>query len=678
VSDTQIFMHWVDELDVEFDPIAHAVNANEDGFSLVDEEAEGEITRFDLEREKPVNVLAILGASQKQIILVSESATGDPHDAVLLYRARIDGLPGDVFAPTQTIKMICAPEDIEDRLLAFAKERLNTLPEFDPIFPDNDPEDFKSYLSGRTAAYYVDPATHEISLVDTIVGERVVNLADKHFHDDQEVPTFEIDQRPAKRALMQLDAQWTQAASGVCDVSYRIGAISTITGVGGGSGERDLPSVIDIELGGGWELERSWAKRFTKPSLDFFGGRTYRGHYQIRGPKKVIRPNGQVDVLDNQVLRDWTVDHDEFVTIQISTSQLTYCWLRFNYQQPRVQHAYVVVDIEAQVGPVVTKDLDLGQKALKDLLDDSTSEIYEAGVSYEVGDRRQKGDRVYVCNEDHFGSSIYQLKPGSQTSWYNQIPVTYSRTPYWDEVPSDAALKSSSKADYYSTERGQQSLAHAILQCRQALLEGNRSVKITVTYTWDDARAVTTRDSVRLEIPDGDGYGRPVVGKVIAVRRTAHAEEGLKVQITIACSLGTGADDRHETEKPDGFIAPGYVSSGYFKATQDLSLLAGDTVWEKQVEKARQPIDVGRLISSAYSVINVRRENEAGQQLAVYRDRCVFGRDQAAAARAVEPTRIRLQMRSLEAESLIESDVDVAAEILVSPRGIDLVGGGEP
>jgi hypothetical protein len=672
-----IFLAYVDTLDTVFDPALHAV-LGDSGFSGLFEQLEGEVASVTIVR--PQTGWAILSAAQKPFVLLSESPTGNPADAVLFARGRIVGVPGDLFGATQTIVIKCAPANLLDvadaggtvdgPLITWARANKSSSPETCLLTDEASKDDPATYLVGRDEVYHVDAATHQISTSRISAGP-LFNLSDAHFHNSEEYPQAQVDEMPASRAKMVLKTGWTQTIQAICDVAPKLNfpvGFSTLSPDFLTYADSDLPSgATDFAGGSGWEPmpERSRIRMGTGHEGPFFSGRRFSVSYTPIGSSPIS---------------PFVLQHNETLSFKRFDFRADYFYMRGTYSQEREEEVEVVLDLPIQSIPGVVAVTDEGEIATIDLTTDTSAQPWEPG-DYELGDRVSYNGRIWECNETHTSEQFFRYKLGQQRTYVDAPPdlnAIYATSPafYWTPVPSTAPLKADA-SEFFATDDGRQVIAHAVCRLRRVLLQRARCITVSVRYRWEDARHVTLKNLVRIETPlTPGGEVSAIVGKVVGIVREWGGEFGPTITLTLGVSLGTGATET-TAEDLNGPYSEPYWPDGYLDEPANLYGVAGDTEFVVDQDKLYRPINGDALRNPNYSVVSVVAENLAVEQRTKAAFAGLAGKDPRAAVQQ-NPTKIRLQMRDLATEGVISRGYYVAGEILSSPRGIDLVDGDEP
>lgn len=670
----RLWLAYVDDLYVAFDPELHCTPETS-GYGMSYVQEAGGVCAVSIRRRQVG--WAIMHPDAPRCAILSESPTGDPADAYVVARGRIVGVPGNLFDSTQTIEIACAPENLMDvaderegtvdgPLIAFAK----SLPEDVGAFlaSDADASDPATYISGLSADYYIDPATHEISVNDFIDGP-LIDMGRSHIHDEKIRPTTEWADMPIPEVRHTIRVGWTQSAQGSVNIAERIHAAGASRKIYTCSPDflvetmKELPGRMSIEAGNGWETGISGILCREGSTNQFFTGRRGLVHYSVFAPGQ---PNYEA-----------YREHKELAALKRWRLDILSLFMNYDFSQEREEEITVVTSMPLQTIPGVQGIQDEGEITTVDLLDDPTAEPYEPGAWAE-GDRVEFGGMIWECLEDHTSLAFNQRRPG-QLLFDGQ---TINAHPYWKRVTSAAPIEASANG-FATTDLGRKLIAHVVARGRRLLLDRCRALRITLTYPWAIARAITLKNRLRIETPWHDGSTRAIVGKVVRLEKSWSGDSGPLITVTIAVPLGTGANDTTELGLASGYgKATNYLRTRYLEPALDPEVpevygAAGDTEFIVDAEDVPRTIDVHRLSDPFYSVVTCERRNEAAEQLAHAANRGMQGLDPRIAVQQ-RPTKLGVRMINLTAEGVLRRDVFVAAEVLTSPRGIDLVDGGEP
>lgn len=690
---------YVHDMYALFNPAIHC-DPESDGFTYSDRQAAGEVMTITIER--PQRGWAVLHPDHPRYVIVSWSDTGLPQHAQVIARGRMVGIPGDMFGRTQTIEIVCAPVDLMDvadkitgrpdgPVLRFAKQHLMDGPETCILMSDFDETKPESYTVGRSVDYHIDAVTHGVSVTDFVTGDLVSDMRDVHFHDDQGVPETAWEEYPVPRARMKLTSPWTQSGAGFVNIAGWIATThSNYMGPVGGihhqisslspdfleNSNSELPTKFSSNMvrGNGWSLDEAGSRVdfVVTASSAIRTRRIYEIAYN-RVLNTIVRVTNFLWKMAQIPLPPLVKRHNEYVRFAMGLYRFRRVDMAWQYAQDREDHVYLTLEQPIQHVPSLETEIDEGEVSTVDLTIDPTTVPYEPGP-WTVGDKVRVQDASFVCNETHVSTHFGMPKPERQPWDYAPagFQQTYSWHPYWDEVKSQAPVHRS-MYQALTLDSGEAIIAHCMKRLRRSMLLRNRSLSITLLYAWEDAKHLTLKHSVRIEVPWHDGSRRAVIGKVTEIARRFGDEAGPTISITIGVSFGTGVGDITSETLEAQYNSDGYFPDDYLA---DNSPIRGieDMEYIVEADRVSNPLDLAYLHEPSFAVQNVIISNEAGEQLA---KAAHTSRDPREVIKE-NPTRLQINMRDLTAQDTLVRDIYVAGELLTSPRGIDLTNGDEP
>ncbi|WP_139798234.1 hypothetical protein [Fulvimarina manganoxydans] len=583
-------------------------------------------------------------------------------DAVLIARGRIVGLPDDLLSPTQTIEVECAPADIDDLLLEWCKDNLADGPETDFLFSDADPESVETYLLGRSGTLRVDPATHEISYVDDLVGETIHDLAGVLLVDGDawSMPPGMYDP-PSKEYRAEITCDWTQEASGKTDIGAWIGSISSMDPSFGGRIEQAL-SVSGAE---GWSSAGVEAvqRRTTgmsvggtyavysttlKPLVAWETG-PFAEYVQFRGE----RADG---VLENTTLRG---------TYAVFTTTVKRWNVQYSYSQARQERVFASLEVPVWDTVFVReKDPEVLRLSLGDIFVSDKIHAWLEDTDYVAGDRVEHDGRYYEAVADHRSSEYFdERNPAGETrrsTYESAIVRSYESTwTYWirvypDDIPSRAATYK-----WFDTPRGQRCIEHALCRLRKTGRRNLRARHIVGNFLWEDVRDVSVADSISVVVPwDGGTTGRRITAKVVTIEREWDGDRAV-ARIEAGISLGTG----ETSESPLGDVYADDWSDPDYAGAPGLAIREIEYVTD--ADPASRPIRAERLRYGSYAVESVDVGNGANAQWSI-----MSGLKDPAQAPVLKPTYLDIRLKSLATSDVLTREIDIAARLNESPMGI--------
>lgn len=665
----RLFVAFVHQLDTSFDRSRHC-DPTAPIFSFSMTEAEDELATIELSREQ--SGWGMLSPSVPKCVLVSWSATGRPEDAVLLARARINELPGDLLGRRQVLRAVCAPKDVDRRILAWAKANRASGPETSFLFTDADPEDASSYLLGRSEVFHVDPVTHAIRTIGETKGDRLIDMASVAFFENGVASDGPGEYGRMCRTLRAtLRISWTQEASGVCDVGPRIRSprspglpFETLDPTFADS----LQSMLTTDLSEGWSVG-SGGYRYTIDSFE--GGLIDTGTIYVReesNPWEVRFEHRPPDVT-----LSWTEQQSietspcraYFEVFRLENVRLP---MAYSYSQPREEVVYGALDLPIRDTGIEDEEDELVEWTLKSPFEDPRARDWTAGVEYKAGDVVRHNGLSYRCRADHYSSDFRQVYKdydfGVPTVWSQTLTnLGANAKTYWEELSTETSVVAGSYS-IADTDLGREAIRHMMCRLRKEGIRRLRARRIAVRFRWQDAAHLTRADSIRIAVPDVDpvtGIRRlsPVVGKIITLRRE-WPESGpatIYVEIGVTFSATVVAGDPAPAYGPSDYVIDEYTTSD----VRDFSYVV-------DADPVRKPIDVARLRQPEYSIISMRVANDARRQFAAAR---VLASNLQDIRRAPQvcPSYAVMSMRSLAPSETLRREIDVVGDLIAVPGG---------
>lgn len=670
----KLFVCYVDARGLDaivFDPEIHSRGREvDDGFLFSQTSVEGQTDEVQIERRQ-------FGWSEltKQIrsgVLVSWSATGDPAEAVLIARGRLQ-VPDGLFSGTQTVSCTCAPASIRTRLLAFARDRLDRKPICDFRFSDADPDDPESYLLGYSGAYRVDPATWAISLIDDLVGERVVDLTDHVLGDPEDgAGSFGL---PVSTIRARFEVSWTVEAKGICDLATYPGLANGITSYDPDFGQRISSNCLTNSDAEGWTIADAVWRRELLPSLAASPITSQSYRYRVKGKHEVYerKADALLDPNTGEMRYTWSwaekkktesdqqrrdreasgapapdndeeeaeqalgPEHQVGVLFQRYAYYVTQLNAAFEFSQDRREIMHASLEVPFVAGLVVDQeettddDGEILEFTVDDVFADATAPTYVPGY-WKKDDVVRRGEARYRCLEDHESISFTMVKSGT-------------RATYWEPIEAENALDRSSLATLIDTDLGQTYREHVWRRMRKAARRNLRARNLTFRVPWVDGIGVTTADSCRISVPWDDETDRYATGKVVSIRRTWSGEEGPTIEIEIGVSFGATQDPVDTDDSESVWIRNG-----------DVPVVYG--------------LQANRLRSAFYSSSGMLILNDADEQRVRMGEIASRGGDPAQAP-VRYPTRLGFTLKPLEAQEEIVREVDYYGTLVVTPAGLD-------
>lgn len=555
------------------------------------------------------------------------------------------------------------------------------LPYYEPLFVGNTDDLSSTTLEGRSAVWHIDPVTHAITLRDTIVGARVVDLADL---GDAASERRQVVERPVSRVKLRLVAEFQQTAAARVDVAPLVSLAAA-----GASGEvRSLSYGAPQPSATGGNLDFGWSGASPKVTLKQSlgvkrpSGRTFRVTYREDVMSWVYSTDAQGVTRKSS---SWaagqpeTVEHDEYY--QPVVTSITYLsWIKStSFTQTRRETVDLLLDVDVQPFSLAEDVLDLGTLSLSDVNGIDNIQPYAEGVSYNVGDRVLWRGQAYECLAN---AVVAFLVPVTRVR--NGIPSTTFTTPYWRSLGASTPMGDPTSPTYFEGNRGRGSVAAGFCRMRAAALKRMQALRVTKTFDWRDARDLALTDEVRFLVRDGDAT-LAVQGHVTELVRRVEGGGVASVDVTIGVCVGTGTAAK--TAVVDGAYAQaGYVTPAYTAANRGEYVSADGTgpatfggAGERDIEYALtatpllEPVKARQLNNPSYAVLSVQLTNQADDQIALADS--MIGRGQSPDTVAQDyPTTLDVAMRQVRAEGNIQRQFTAHGRLLFSAKGVDLQG----
>jgi hypothetical protein len=646
----KIYFAWVEDLYVAFDPAVHAIVA-EPG---VDEQmhtirlSQKENAAAIAEITFPNPGVGLLSASRRRFVLISESETEDPADAILQARGRITALPTELQSLMITVEAICGPEDLEDRQRAKAAE-LYEPPWTDRLFGDK-PDDILAALNARGVTWYIDPVTHDVSVTDILKGVRVVDIGVDHALADFVIKPGEA---PVRKAKMQVVMEWEQSAAVTVDISDSIPHIDTLTAVDASLGNLDASNPlapaftpdagifpdVTINTGAGWEMGANGYRRISQaPVMIDRGNERTRMHegYSYTGAawNRTVFEDGtwQHYYRYNYArLADATERLVRLDGCQCDRFKFDHFRVSCNYRQQRRETIELTMELPVQDVLGAVAELDMGTLVLDDPTDDLDTPVWYPGMEVTAGEHVQFDGQRWLVTETHSREYFYFR------SVINGVLVSVT-TPGFAPAAEIAALDRASPK-FVGLPRGDAAVEHALMLMEAALRWRLRGLGVTVRPgDWATVRDLTLEDELRCHHPRfGD-----IQGKVIGWTRI-WAGSGRYATVDLGVPLGTGATGVRDV---------------------------GDVDYTVTAQAVAEPVVASALGNRMYAVTGVDIANDAEAQAVLAGQAVNDGLDPAGVI-ANNPTTVAVTLRDLTTVRVIDRKIAVEATVLDSPKGFD-------
>lgn len=595
-----------------------------DAFSVAVHQVEATVATFDIE-VRQTGWQCLEGNRPKYVSVWYQPDDNDIESCIRYAFGYISEVPGDLFTPIQTIRFACAPEDIDKRLVQFAKRKLDIgAPFIDFQLEGADPEDPESYLAARSDVYLVGAGDHVISVVDEIVGDRVVDLSGVDLYD-QVTSSEGAYERSTNTLTARVDVEWTQAAAGRTNIAGQLPGMTSLDPSIAGS----ISSRLLMKNAEGWTISGDVSVKaysvnsVSVPALASTYLATMSGRRELVAFGEVhngadgiygTNPTAILAVTDagsdgqpiEQNLPVVLTPHLQVYEYDIERLMLTY-----DYQQARSETAYVAFGAPIARSMVLgTTNTEIAYR-YKDIFVDYRYNEWEEG-SYDEGDIVRRLDLYYICLQGHYG--VY----------FDQVRVGTTNGSYWKRFYPTGLLKPNVLTSFFNTTRGEQAAQHIARRLRKEILRRARARHVTCVYRWEDAAHVTMRDSVKILIHWGDGTLRSVTGKVVGIESKWDGVSQPTISIEFAVCFGVGQEpdlyqlypDFDERFGAESYYETGVVEYGYDQGSyygQDMDLIRTDPQGFRPAPTV--PVDAFSLQSGSFAVRSADVINDANEQV---------------------------------------------------------------
>jgi len=646
-----IYFAWTDDPDVPFKPSEHA-RYDLPILSLEISQTEGEYATMTIVTRN--EGVGLLRTGTPKWCLLSESRTGDPADAELLFRGRVSGIPTDLAGITYALEFTAQPDRAAEKMAAYA-ETLKVAPWWDPLYGESD--DPADVLAARSALYDIDPRTHRIRLTDFLTGELTLDLGNKYDHESFEIGPGE--EPPLTSVSLKVAGEWEQQATGDVNLKDRVTPLGEIRTVTPDAMESLLPTAgSGIGDSSGWTCSESLIERvgdYGKTLATFHTGEKW--YWMIEWQDEATGTGG--------ILRDGYCDR--LGTLWTSTWEIKAFRASYDYRQPRREE--VTITLGADLQPVLgeeSRSETLPDLTLEGLTEDRVTPLWTPKKAYKRGDRVQHNGRFWECILQHTSDTFFSVTPTDGREviiWGNN---SIGIVEQWKSVTSEHLPLSKRGDHFFDTARGAKAIDHAILRARAFLRARMRYVMCKVTGRWRDLRDVTCRHSVRITHPRLPG--KELTGKVVSYTKAwAEGSQSPTVTIELGVSVGTEKITRKPRRMYSDALAPGYVQGKDGKTEHEVEGIT----WAISGETPKRPVIVNRLSLPSYACIGADWDNLYNEQLQ-HAAEMSMPRVNVAAKMGRYQTKLKLRMRSLAAQDTLVCRYTVECEDLTGPRGINL------
>lgn len=619
---------WVDANETTFDEGTH-VREDERVYSYSFEHAEGDFASLKITILNPR--VGLLAAGRKVWMWFSADVGGTQTP---LFFGRLVGIPQNIFQEAVELEFVARPADYVDQKLALA-ETMRDYPFWDELFIREDAlDDPDTVLEARSALWYVDPVTHEVSVSDLLVGEdgTIEYTADDYYDGDMELS---VANTPARSVEVTTAIPWNNQGAGVIDLTGLL--LETWTNpVGNYWGM--ISSYTFMGLFNDWPQDQE----------------TYAGGYYVYQSRLENVTNTTIPPFIKKEPDIWAgVGGDFPQNLPTGSLMLTgpaYIGL-FGFAPEPVPTSMIYVP------------LGWGKPQYK--IGYAASRQYTERVSLQIGCDVQ--DVVTLSDEDE---TIHIEVPSNSAS---------------DVILGEIPIGNVGRRSFVDTDRGKLAMAHLVAIGRANLIMKARCVRLTFTTNFANGLPCSLRKNALVHNPRLPGG--QMVGKIVGVAHSLDGQNGaLRYQVTIAASVGKGGSYTADDGDPT-YVAAGYVKKGYQKYENVIEVLStGDIAYTvANYEPDDDKIDFTTRLGTREVVKLFTIDNLPDDQAAAVKDGAshvtpaTYGvqgstsYDEAQVRQIISdmPTKVNLQLKPLTTGPY-ETDVSVVVQDLVIPKQIDL------
>ena len=631
---------WVDPTETTFDPIAHA-REDERVYSYEFNHTEGDFATLKITILNPR--IGLLASSRK--IWLWFSALIDGVQTPLFF-GRLNGIPANLFEDTLEIEFISRPADFVSKKLALA-ETLKVAPYWEPLFVREDAlEDPDVVLEARSAMWYIDPITGEVSISDLLIGEEgtVEFTTSEYYKGGTELS---IGQVPARSIKITATMVWDNQGAGVIDLTGLI-ASHPAWDAGGSKYSNMVCSYTFMGLFNDWPQDQ----------------KTFSGGYYV-AQSYLINVTGQNIPSAVKKAPD-LLDQLPYFPTNLPEGSLILLGPSIGVNEGLTQYD---IDIDYYGNflriPISVTYVPLGWGTFKFVVGYAASREYSEIVTINLGCDVQ--DVVTLPGEDE------------------SLSVEMTSNKASDYIGDDLPIGNIGRRSFIDSDRGDMVLQHLIAYGRAALISKSRSVNLTILTNFRKGINCTLRKNALVYNPRFPGG--QILGKITAIKHSLDGDTGaLRFVVTLSSAVGRGGSYTADVGDPT-YVEEGYVTAGYQRYENVIKVL--DTEDVSYSITPYEPDDDGIDFSSPLGVRDVVRlfsiDNGPKEQAALVADSITSDQpvsivkksqtfyDESVVRQIISdhPTKINLELKPLTTGPF-ETEVEVTVTNLVIPKQIDL------
>lgn len=524
------YFAWLDDGNQPFDEDQHLLN-EEQVVSFNVEHKEKECAGLTIVVRNPL--VGFLNPARKVWAWISWRR---PDDTVIpLFHGRLIAIPTELVGNLVSMEFVARPADYEAQKKALA-ESLKVVPYWDEIFVNEKSlDDPDVVLQARPQLYHIGRTDKLVTVSNILQGEAGTLVLGPSEVLDQDL-SFQYAKALTK-IKVSASVEWRQAASGIIlftdrlrqefhEVGCKKGYAQSYTGQGL---EKSWPHYGD-EIGAGWWVDQSQPNL---ANLDYD-----RADFMV----VPIDPKNQTPDIEVQ---DWWATSPE----------------GYDYWYQKA----------------------LEQWRAKTLLEP----VREA--RFTLWDFKPRFDLRYVANRERKETLEFEVEsdiqallsdPGEGMEDVEEIQVNATNI---GDPRDDGTIPMGDRkvAAYFSSDRGQDSIAYLLNLARSRLLMSARAVDVTVQIPFDLAVQLSCRHDVVLNLPElpGGTMGGKVTGYSLSLDQDTGNLHG---SVTFAASIGNGNTLVPPDPGEESYVQEAYVDNEYqVFYGESLQPVAGELEYER-------------------------------------------------------------------------------------------------
>lgn len=622
-------------------------------FSLRISQNEAELATAEVEIENPgLGYLLSLG---KRKAVISESLGSG--ETVVRFRGSLVGIPTELAGEFCVLEFIAERETTSEEIKELAAT-LKTGDGYDPLFYDEDADDPKSALDARVADFYVDRRTLDVAISNALQGSKTIDVGSDIIDGSLQIS---VNEPPLSEITQTVEVEWEQVAVGAVNAAGKIRERFPFVDQGGNFSDMSTCTPDDFEQmfpgsGGNFDASTGWS--FMRNNLQRVGyfDKTLRGWTYERDMNGYIVPE------------KYEVD------IGVSTYKLDSFLCRYEYRQPRREKLTIKLNTsyQAVLGEVERKET-LDPVLLNNVLEDRITPAWQQDTVYEVGQVVRYNGRNWKCVASHQSGQTFEVVRIVSISGPNLT------TTLWQREARDASpLGDARRYSYFETDRGQQSVRHALERVRAYAMRRMRFLNVSVTIPWNDQTAEIDTDS-SLRFTSRHVPGGAMIGKVTSYE--LRASDGVReIDVTLGVSVGTGVSVATLDDGTTLHTVEEWDSGDYQVEAGEQFITENGIVYDLTHDEIRVPVNPWLLPSPTYSIDRVEVVGSASEQTEIATFAAMESNDPEQVQGIIEeairsnPTRVSLRMRRIAPDDMIETKYEAITEPVHAPRGINLDG----